>query len=405
MLELGPMLRALMRNKIGALLIALQIALTLTIMVNAIFMMLARSAQMARPSGLDEQNTFYLTNTVFAPNYNLQAALAQDLQRIRQTPGVVAATQINAIPLSGGGWSMSLQNKPGDDIDGTGVAVYMVDEQGIAAMGLELIAGENFAPSDVIWREQGATEWPAKIILSQAMAAQMFDGDWKKALGQTLYINNHEPMQITGIIKSLQAPWNGWDNVENAMLVPQQLDSRNSRFFIRTEPGRRDALMPQLEKALAESDKGRIVRNMKTMEQTRADSYREDLATYNILLTVIIVLTLITGFGIVGLAMFSINRRTRQIGTRRALGASQWQIMRYFMLENLLISGLGVLLGIGGAVGLNIWLVSTFAMKPLTPGLLLVGCAALLAVGQLAVSYPALIAARISPATATRGRA
>ena len=405
MLELGPMLRALMRNKIGALLIALQIALTLTIMVNAIFMMLARSAQMARPSGLDEQNTFYLTNTVFAPNYNLQAALAQDLQRIRQTPGVVAATQINAIPLSGGGWSMSLQNKPGDDIDGTGVAVYMVDEQGIAAMGLELIAGENFAPSDVIWREQGATEWPAKIILSQAMAAQMFDGDWKKALGQTLYINNHEPMQITGIIKSLQAPWNGWDNVENAMLVPQQLDSRNSRFFIRTEPGRRDALMPQLEKALAESDKGRIVRNMRTMEQTRADSYREDLATYNILLTVIIVLTLITGFGIVGLAMFSINRRTRQIGTRRALGASQWQIMRYFMLENLLISGLGVLLGIGGAVGLNIWLVSTFAMKPLTPGLLLVGCAALLAVGQLAVSYPALIAARISPATATRGRA
>lgn len=405
MLELGPMLRALMRNKIGALLIALQIALTLTIMVNAIFMMLARSAQMARPSGLDEQNTFYLTNTVFAPNYNLQAALAQDLQRIRQTPGVVAATQINAIPLSGGGWSMSLQNKPGDDIDGTGVAVYMVDEQGIAAMGLELIAGENFAPSDVIWRDQGATEWPAKIILSQAMAAQMFDGDWKKALGQTLYINNHEPMQITGIIKSLQAPWNGWDNVENAMLVPQQLDSRNSRFFIRTEPGRRDALMPQLEKALAESDKGRIVRNMKTMEQTRADSYREDLATYNILLTVIIVLTLITGFGIVGLAMFSINRRTRQIGTRRALGASQWQIMRYFMLENLLISGLGVLLGIGGAVGLNIWLVSTFAMKPLTPGLLLVGCAALLAVGQLAVSYPALIAAHISPATATRGRA
>lgn len=405
MLELGPMLRALMRNKIGALLIALQIALTLTIMVNAIFMMLARSAQMARPSGLDEQNTFYLTNTVFAPNYNLQAALAQDLQRIRQTPGVVAATQINSIPLSGGGWSMSLQNKPGDDIDGTGVAVYMVDEQGIAAMGLELIAGENFAPSDVIWRDQGATEWPAKIILSQAMAAQMFDGDWKKALGQTLYINNHEPMQITGIIKSLQAPWNGWDNVENAMLVPQQLDSRNSRFFIRTESGRRDALMPQLEKALAESDKGRIVRNMKTMEQTRADSYREDLATYNILLTVIIVLTLITGFGIVGLAMFSINRRTRQIGTRRALGASQWQIMRYFMLENLLISGLGVLLGIGGAVGLNIWLVSTFAMKPLTPGLLLVGCAALLAVGQLAVSYPALIAARISPATATRGRA
>ncbi len=58
MLELGPMLRALMRNKIGALLIALQIALTLTIMVNAIFMMQERNRQMARASGVDEQNTF-----------------------------------------------------------------------------------------------------------------------------------------------------------------------------------------------------------------------------------------------------------------------------------------------------------------------------------------------------------
>ncbi|WP_348727938.1 FtsX-like permease family protein [Rheinheimera texasensis] len=405
MLELGPMLRALMRNKIGALLIALQIALTLTIMVNAIFMMQERNRQMARASGVDEQNTFYLSNTVFGENYPLQSALARDLDQIRKTPGVVAATQINAIPLSGGGWSMGLQTKPGDDVDGTGTAIYFVDTQGIAALGVELLAGENFSESDISWRERSSNKWPPKIIITQTLAEKLFDGDWKKALGQTVYINNHDPMQVTGIVKSLQSPWNGWDNTEHASLVPSQLENKGSRLFIRTEPGRRDALMPQIEKMLADSDKQRIIRNVKTMTETREESYREHQATNNILLTVIIVLTLITGFGIVGLAMFSINRRTRQIGTRRALGASQWQIMRFFMLENLLISSLGVVLGIGGAIGLNIWLVSTFAMTPLTPGLLLVGCAALLLVGQLAVSYPALIAARISPATATRGRA
>ncbi len=405
MLELGPMLRALMRNKIGALLIALQIALTLTIMVNAIFMMQERNRQMARASGVDEQNTFYLSNTVFGENYPLQSNLARDLDQIRKTPGVVAATQINAIPLSGGGWSMGLQTKPGDDVDGTGTAIYFVDTQGIAALGVELLAGENFSESDISWRERTSNKWPPKIIITQTLAEKLFDGDWKKALGQTVYINNHDPMQVTGIVKSLQSPWNGWDNTEHASLVPSQLENKGSRLFIRTEPGRRDALMPQIEKMLADSDKQRIIRNVKTMTETRAESYREHQATNNILLTVIIVLTLITGFGIVGLAMFSINRRTRQIGTRRALGASQWQIMRFFMLENLLISSLGVVLGIGGAIGLNIWLVSTFAMTPLTPGLLLVGCAALLLVGQLAVSYPALIAARISPATATRGRA
>ena len=70
MFELGPIFRALLRQKVGAILIALQIALTLSIMVNAIFMMQQRSAQMARASGLDENNTFYLSNTIFAQNYN-----------------------------------------------------------------------------------------------------------------------------------------------------------------------------------------------------------------------------------------------------------------------------------------------------------------------------------------------
>ena len=65
MLETGLIFRALMRNKIGALLIALQIALTMAIMVNAIFMIQDRQQQMKRPSGIDENNTFYLTNTVF----------------------------------------------------------------------------------------------------------------------------------------------------------------------------------------------------------------------------------------------------------------------------------------------------------------------------------------------------
>lgn len=404
-LELGPIFRALMRNKIGALLIALQIALTLTIMVNAIFMMQERSQQMARPSGLDETNTFYLSNTIFAQNYNTQTALQQDLQRIRQTPGVVAVTQINAIPLSGGGWSMGLQTKPGDDLEGTGTAVYMVDEHGIEALGVELIAGENFQSSDIVWREVGSTKWPPKTIITKALAEAMFEGDWKKALGKTVYIDNHQPVQISGIINGLQAPWNGWNGVERSMLVPQQLDGKGSRYFIRTESGRRDELMPVIEKMLADSDRGRIIRNVTSMQQTRDESYQEHQATNTILLTVIIVLTLITGFGIVGLAMFSINRRTRQIGTRRALGASQWQVMRYFMLENLLISFAGVILGAAGAVGLNIWLVATFSMSPLSPVLLVIGVVSLLIVGQLAVSYPALVASKISPATATRGRA
>jgi len=402
MLEIGLIFRALLRNKIGAILIALQIALTLTIMVNAIFMIQDRNEKIARPSGLDETNTFYLTNTVFGKDYNLNAALQTDLHNIRNTPGVANAIQINAIPLSSSGWSMGFQHKAGMDQDSVGTAIYMVDEHGIDTMGLTLIAGQNFSKEDVKWRGQGDNSWPPKTIITKALAEQLYPDDWQTAVGKTVFIANNQPMQVIGIIESLQAPWNGWDGVERSSLVPTQLESTSAFYFIKAEPGYRDELMPIIEKMLAESDKQRIVRRMTTLEETRQRSYRQHNATNKILTTVVITLTLITGFGIVGLAIFSINRRTKQIGTRRALGATQWQVMRFFMIENLLISSLGIGIGVIGAISLNYWLVSSFNMSPINLELILLGVVVLFVVGQVAVLYPARRAALIPPATATR---
>ena len=402
MLETGLILRALARNKVGALLIALQIALTMTIMVNAIFMIQDRQQQMQRDSGLDEANTFYLTNTVFAQDYNIQAHLQTDLHTIRNTPGVIDAVQINAIPLSSSGWSMALQHESGEDKDAIGSAIYMVDEHAINSMGLELIAGSNFSQADIELRKDGQSTWPAKTIITKAFAENLYPDGWQSAIGKTVYISQTQPMQIIGVIKALQAPWNGWDGVERSILVPFQRESKGSYYFIRTEAGRRDELMPIIEKVLAESDKQRIIRRVTTVEDTRLRSYRQHNATNKILSTVIITLTLITGFGIVGLAIFSINRRTKQIGTRRALGATKGQIMRYFMMENFIISAFGNMIGCLGAVALNMWLVHTFSLSPISFELIAFGVVTLFIVGQLAVLYPARKAAMIAPATATR---
>jgi len=281
-------------------------------------------------------------------------------------------------------------------------AIYMVDDHAINALGLELIAGENFSETDIQWRKSGQSTWPNKVIITKALALSLFPDDWHSALGRTVYISQNQTIQIIGILKQLQAPWNGWDGVERSMLVPFQMDSKGSRLFIRTEQGKRDELMPLIEKTLAENDKGRIIRRMRTMEETRERSYQQHNATNKILTTVVITLTIITGFGIVGLAIFSINRRTKQIGTRRALGATRGQIMRYFMVENLLISAVGILIGCIGAVALNMWLVKTFELSPINIELILFGVVTLFIVGQLAVLYPARKASLISPATATR---
>ena len=401
-MELGPIWRAMMRNKTGAILIALQIAVTMAIMVNAISIMQERSRMMARPSGVDETNIFYISSVGFAEDFNERVAIEEDLNMLRALPGVVDAIQTNSVPLSDGGWSMGLQTEPGAEIQGTGVAVYFVDDHGIETFGLELLSGEDFSLSDVGWRERSDTEWPDKTIITQAMAEALFPDDPDSALGATVYINDDEPLTITGIMKQMQAPWNGWSGVERVMLVPEHTLFGATRYVIRTEPGRRDELMPQVEQALADSNKGRIVRNMRTMEETRERSYRGDASMIKMLTFVIALLTLVTALGIVGLASFSVSRRTKQIGTRRALGASRAAILRYFMTENLLISLLGVIVGGALAVGLNIWMVDAFDLTRLGWYLIPAAMVLLCIVGQLAVFGPARKAASVPPAVATR---
>jgi putative ABC transport system permease protein len=401
-MEFGPIWRSILRNKTGAILIALQMAVTMAIMVNAISIMQERNSMMARPSGIDEHNIFAISSIGFAPDFNERAAIEADLASIRAMPGVVNAIQSNSLPLSDGGWSMSLQTEPGQEIDGTGVAVYFVDEHGLDTFGLNLLSGENFSTTDIAWRDISDTQWPDKTIITRAMAEAMFPDDPDGALGKTVYINSDEPLTITGIIERMQAPWNGWDGVERVMLTPNHTLFNGTRYIIRTEPGKRDELMPQVEKFLADSNKGRIVRSMRTMDETRERSYREHDSMIKILSFTIMLLITITSLGIVGLASFSVNRRTRQIGTRRALGATRAAILRYFMTENFLISLIGVSIGAALTVGLNIIMIETFSLTRIAWYLVPVSMLLLLAVGQAAVLGPARKASTVPPAVATR---
>jgi putative ABC transport system permease protein len=403
-MEIGPIWRAMLRNKTSYLLIALQIAFTMAIMVNAIAIIQERSRMMARPSGVDEDNIFYLSSIGFAPDFNPRAAIEQDLDALRKFPGVANAIVTNTVPLQGGGWSQGLRREPGDDKENIGVAVYFVDEQGIDTFGVNLTGGRNFTPTEILWfdSEGGGPRWPDKTILTQAMAEALFPESPHDVVGKTVYIENDLPVTVIGIIERMQAAWKSWSKVENAMLVPMKRLESAVRYVIRTQPGYRDEVMPQIEKMLAESNTGRIIRSMKTMTETRQRSYLEDSAMIKLLIFVVSILTAITGLGIVGLASFSVARRSKQIGTRRALGATRTAILRYFMLENFIISSVGVIAGAIIAVGLNIWMVQAFDLTPIAWYVIPLAMLILWLVGQLAVFGPARRATMVSPAAATR---
>ncbi|MEM7016131.1 MAG: FtsX-like permease family protein [Pseudomonadota bacterium] len=402
-MEFGPIFRALLRNKIGAVLIALQIAFTMTVSLNAWVMIQERMEKAARPSGMDEANTFHFQSYGFTTEFNNKLTIENDLRQLRELPGVVDAVQTNAVPLSGSGWSMGFRTSTEDDAQAFGGAVYMLDEHGIDALGVKLIAGENFTPTDVRWRGRSSADWPPKAIISRALAKALYpdEADVLDIVGKSAFIAE-SPFTIIGIMETLQAPWSGSSIAEQSVIVPQHLETRAARYIVRTEPGQRDSLMPQVEELLASSNSERIIRSMETIEETRRDSYQLDMGLAKILGFVMAVLILITGLGILGLASFSVSRRTKQIGIRRALGATTSDILRYFLVENMLITFAGVVLGAILTVALNIWLVDMMNFPKISWYGIPLGMVVLMALGQLAVLGPANNACRVSPATATR---
>ncbi len=400
-MELGPIWRSILRNKGGYLLIALQIAVTMAIMVNAIAIMQERAAEMARPSGIDEANIFTLASDVFAPDVDQKSLIDEDLDALRNMPGIVNAVATNSFPLRQGGWSMSLQLEPGAGKDGTGTAIYFVDEHGIDTYGTNLIDGENFTQAEVAWNDPEVSTWPPLGIITQALGEAMFPDEEGSFVGKTVYINDNDPIKIIGVVDRMQAPWKGWTGVEQSMFVPQRREG-SDRYVIRTEPGMRDQLMPEVEEMLATRSKDRIIRSVATMEDTRRRAYIGDAAMIKLLTFIVTLLTGITGLGIVGLASFSVTRRTRQIGIRRALGATRPAIVRYFMVENFIVSTVGIVAGGILAVALNVFMVQAFALTPLAWYVIPIAMVVLWIVGQVAVAGPARKASNVSPAIATR---
>src|SRR6516225_7624554 len=105
-MQIKPILAALRRHKAGTVLIALQIALTLAIVCNALFIIQQRVAHLSEPTGIDEANIFVIKNEwVGSPDTNrVNAMMREDLQVLRQVPGVQNATPSNSYPLRGDGW-------------------------------------------------------------------------------------------------------------------------------------------------------------------------------------------------------------------------------------------------------------------------------------------------------------
>lgn len=409
-MEIRPIFSALMRNKTGAILVALQIAISLAILANVLHIVTQRQVVSQRSSGIArEADTFHVLVRAIAQQSSEEELATQKRNTavLLAIPGVLAVAQVNQIPMSRSGSGSSVRAAPTAEAS-TDAAVYLVPDSLVRTWELKLVQGRDFLPQDIIEIDQSVSqEFPKTVIISQALAKKLWP-DSPSVLGKQLYYGygaGARSSSIVGVVERLQTPWAQTnERADFSTISPVRLTGGGvvPRYTLRVEPGQLDRVMRDVEQALRTSWRNQVILELKKVSLDRSERYRADLALAWMLVAVAVLLLLITASGIVGMASLWVAQRRKQIGVRRALGARRADILRYFVTENLLITSTGIVSGVLLAIGLNQLLVSKLEMSKLPSGYLLAGAGIFYALGVAAVYGPAWRAASISPATATR---
>jgi putative ABC transport system permease protein len=409
-MDILPIARALLHRKLGAVLIGLQMVLSVAILANAVDVIHQRLQHMQRPTGLEEARLITLNNSFTGSQTDLSARIQGDLAQLRAIPGVEDAAALFGLPLHGGGQAASVGLAADQKQPNAIVAEYMTTDRAMRLLGLKIVAGRAFAAEEIHEFRANVGYHETVVIVSQALALKLFPkGD---ALGKNIYLGAPEPGRIVGIVERAQAPWASNDEgtaffsggAEYTVFQPVQAISADLTYVVRAQPGQLNALVPIVERTLYSLSRERIVSNVHTFAETRAVQYRGDRSLALVLTVVCALMLAIAGLGVIALTTYWVAQRRRQIGMRRALGASWRDILAYFHTENLLIAGSGTLIGVAAAYAGNLWLVANQGVARMGVLYLCITAAAVLGLSQLAVLWPALRAAGVSPAAAIRGQ-
>jgi putative ABC transport system permease protein len=410
-MEIRALLSALRRNKTGPILVSAQVAITLAVLVNVAYIVQQRIEEVSKPTGMDLDNMFWIGLGTTSRDYHYATAVKADLNYLNSLPGVVAATSINNLPQTGGITGLpfastleALQRPNG----GHGGLIYFGTDKFLDTMGLKLVAGRNFTVDAI--KPPAADfnaalgEWAQEVIVTQRMAKKLFpDGN---AVGKPIYVGLvNKTSTIVGIVdfmRAVPASTRYDDFVSQIVIAPIIPPGPNSLYVVRTKPGQRAAVMRQLEKSFADLQPGRFISRMQDYTRTAAEIRQGTRANAIILAVVALFVLAVTVVGISGLAAFNVTTRTKQLGIRRAIGARKFHILRYFLVENWIITTCGAVLGCILALAAGMKLSTLYEMQRLPLYYLVGGVLLLWIVGLLAVLVPARRAASISPAVATR---
>ena len=399
-MQIQPILAALRRHRTAAFLIGMEIALACAILCNALFMISNRVDMMRVDSGVDQDRlvVLWLDGIDDANATDLVARLRAGFAGIA---GVESVAVGNAAPFTQRAGEMGFRLVADDLHYNQQGHFYVGGPQFAATLGLRLAKGRWFNPDEYGPMGEFLPESPS-VMIDAAYAKELWPG--QDPLGKMVY-SDANSYRVIGTYASLVQPDPDPERQHNTLLLAGNPGKHLAGVYVlRTTPEQTDRVLRDARALVARIAPTVVVDKdlSGTTLGLRHAYFAADRAMAGLLIGVIAALLLVTALGIVGLASFWVAQRRRQIGIRRAVGATRGDILHYFQTENFLIVTFGIVLGMLLAYALNLLLMTQYELPRLPLYYLPIGALVLWALGQLAVLGPALRAAAVPPVVATR---
>lgn len=404
-------IKPLLRHRMMPLLVVLQVALACAIACNALFLLQQKLVPIVTPDGVGQPSHLIIGRGIIARGVPWPASLLQEVESaLRSIPGVTSASVAVSLP-------MVTNVHMSGNVDGlssgikTNVAVY-IGSHLVKTLGLKLVAGRDFSASEQTTHYKGVgIEASGTTIITQALAEKLFpDG---QALGKVIRIGDDADgarRTVVGVVAHLMRNDFGKGkrrDLDYTMLFP----GIPGQWSIPTFGVRVGAVSPDIvRKAVKSTIQHELGTSMMVGAEPAYNTYAsvrhhvlaKSRAAVWLLAGVSLIVLIVTLAGIMGMTAYWVGQRTRQIGIRRALGARRRDVLRDVQWENVFVVGVGVVLGLVTAYGINLWLMNHYELSRLPWQYLPVGAVLLLILGQLAVLGPALRASNVPPVVATR---
>jgi putative ABC transport system permease protein len=332
--------------------------------------------------------------------------------RIKSLPGVVSATAASRPPFSGAmGMQFKIQGRPAPEPTQQGGnqwnAAYMpITSNYFSTLKAPIVQGRDFNDRDT-------AAGPPVVIINRAMAKRWWPNE--NPVGQHIsfdFVPDEVAREIVGVVGDVRLS-QAQREAGPIVYVPHLQQSKTWQgpswqyrsamsYTIRTA-GSPMGVANSIRAAVAEIDPTKPAANMRTVEEMLREQ-TSDRRVYMMLLTIFgIIAGVLAAVGIYGVVAYAVAQRTREIGIRRALGASSGSVLKLVIWQALPLVGIGMVLGLGGSFALTrVISQELYGVTPTDPATLTLVSLGLVAVAILASVIPTRRAVRVDPSIALR---